>query len=384
MIKSYTAFTSEIDDAETAVSEILAQLKPKENCLNSTVAVVTCYYEFATNGIIAELYKKLNFPIIGTTTTAISTNRGAGQLEMAILMITSDDAVFTAACSPSIKDNLEAPFAEMYKNALAGHSEKPKLIISAAPLMLNFAGDHYVDALNKVSGGVPNFGTLAIDDTPDYEHSFSIFNDKVEKNIYGIIAASGNINPKFIYASFSPEYILAQTAMITKSEGNLLKEVNGFPIIEYMETLGLANGGKISDVLHSVPFILDYTGEGIPVSRVLLSWSKDGYGICGGLMPEGTKFSLGTWDKDDVVNTTVRTIKSILAEKGISTLLLYSCLARSYALGTDISAETEKVNENIGDKVPFIFAYSGGEICPLHDAANTNSFHNNTVIACAF
>ena len=384
MIRSYTAFTSEIDDVGLAVSEMLAQLEPEKNCLKNTVGVVTCYYEFAANGVVAELYRKLGFPVIGTTTTALSTNRGAGQLEMSLLMITSDDVVFTAACSPHIQDDLETPFSEMYKNALDGHTGQPKLIISAAPLMLNYAGDHYVDVLNKVSGGVPNFGTLAIDDTPDYEHSYTIFNDKAAKDMYAVIVASGNINPKFIYASFSPEYILSQKAVITKAEGNLLKEVNGFPIIKYMESLGLAADGKVSNVLHSVPFILDYTGEGIPVSRVLLSWSEDGYGICGGLMPEGTKFSIGTWDKDDVVTTTERTIRNIMSKGEISTLLLYSCLARSYALGTDISAETEKVNELIADKVPYIFAYAGGEICPVRDAANSNNFHNNTVIACAF
>jgi hypothetical protein len=117
---------------------------------------------------------------------------------------------------------------------------------------------------------------------------------------------------------------------------------------------------------------------------VLLSWNGDGYGICGGLMPEGAKFSLGTWDKSDVLGTTARTIENVLQIENISTLILYSCLARSYSLGTDILSETEKVNKTVNERVPFIFSYAGGEICPVRDAANANSFHNNTVIACAF
>jgi len=383
MIKSYTAFTSEIDDVELAVSEILAQLEPEKNCLQSTAAIITCYHEFAANGITAELYKKLNFPIIGITTTAISTNRGFGQLDFSILMITSDDVVFTAACSSSLVNGLEEPFSRMYESALAGHDETPKLIISAAPLMLNHAGDNYVDMLNKISGGVPNFGTLSIDNTADYLDSYVIFNDKVERDIYGIIVASGNIKPKFMYASFSPEYILSQSATITKAEGNLLKEVNGFPIIKYMENIGLAENGKVCDVLHSIPIILDYAGDGIPVSRVILSWSEDGYGICGGLMPEGARFSLGTWDKSDVLNTTMRTIKNILQNENISTLILYSCVARNYSLGTEFLAETETINKTV-EGIPYIFGYAGGEICPVRDTANSNSFHNNTIIACAF
>jgi hypothetical protein len=384
MIKSYSAFTSEIDDVEFAVSEILKQLEPEKNCLKSTVAVVTCFHEFATGGIVAELYKKLGFPIIGATSTVTSTNSGLGQLDLSILMITSDDVVFTAACSPSLADGLEAPFTQMYQKALSGHSETPKLIISAAPLMLSYAGDNYVEALNRVSGGVPNFGTLAVDNTADYLDSYVVYNDQVARDIYGIIVASGNINPKFLYASFSPEYILTQTATITRAEGNLLKEIDGFPVIHYMEKMGLAENGKVSDILHSIPFILDYAGNGIPISRVLLSWNGDGYGICGGLMPEGTKFSLGTWDKSDVLGTTARTIENVLQNENISTLILHSCLARSYSLGTDILSETEKVNKTVNGRVPFIFSYAGGEICPVRNAANANSFHNNTVIACAF
>ena len=384
MIKSYSAFTSEIDDIESAVSEILTQLEPEKNCLKSTVAIVTCYHEFATNMVVAELYKKLNFPVIGTTTTAISTNRSYGQLDLSVLMITADDVTFTAACSPSLMSGLAEPLTQMYQKALDGHAQTPKLIISAAPLMLNYAGDHYVDALNKISGGVPNFGTLAIDNTPGYLESYVMFNDKAERDIYAVIVASGNINPKFLYASFSPEYVFAQIATITKAEGNLLKEVDGCSIISFMENIGLAENGKVKDVLHSIPFILDYAGEGIPVSRVLLSWSEDGYGICGGLMPEGTKFNLGMWDKSDVLGTTVRTIEKILGNENISTLLLHSCLARSYALGTDLLAETEIINKTVAERIPYIFGYSGGEICPTRDEADANSFHNNTVVACVF
>ncbi|MCL1901781.1 MAG: hypothetical protein FWG51_05235, partial [Firmicutes bacterium] len=128
---------------------------------------------------------------------SLATNKGSGHLDLAIIMITSDDVVFTASCSSSLKDastkdELEAPLSEMYQSALKGHSEKPKLILSAAPLLLHQAGDNYVDILSSVSGGVPNFGTLAVDDSVNYENSYVIFNEKFDKNIFSVIAASGN------------------------------------------------------------------------------------------------------------------------------------------------------------------------------------------------
>ena len=101
-------------------------------------------------------------------------------------------------------------------------------------------------------------------------------------------------------------------------------------------------------------------------------------------MPEGTKFNLGIWDKTDVLKTTEHTIKKILDDENANTLLLYSCLARSYSLGTEILSETEMINKTIAEKIPYIFGYAGGEICPVRDMANSNSFHNNTIIACVF
>lgn len=384
MIKSYTAYTEEIDDAEEAVADIIGQLNPEQNRLKYTAAVVVCYHEFATDGVIAQLYKELQFPIIGTTTTSHATNGGIGQLGLSVLMITSDDTVLTAACSPQITNDLPDALKIMYEQALIGHTEKPKLIISAAPLMLNYAGDHFVQILDSISGGVPNFGTQPIDLTSTYQHSHTIFNDKVEKNIYAAIVASGNISPKFFYSSFSPEFILNQRSTITKAENNLIIEVDGKPIVEYMESIGLAKDGNVSNILHSIPFVLDYRGDGLPVSRVLLAWSGDGKGICGGLMPEGVQFNIAAWDKDDMLSMSEKTIKTALSEENISTMMIHCCLARIYALGIDHQKEFENAKNLIGNKVPYVISYSGGEICPTGYEAGHNSFHNNTIVICAF
>ena len=66
-----------------------------------------------------------------------------------------------------------------------------------------------------------------------------------------------------------------------------------------------------------------------------------------------------------------------------SVLLSYSCMARYLALGTNNAAEAEKVGELAGDK-GYLFACSGGEVCPLPDASGKlkNFFHNYTNVFC--
>jgi len=83
----------------------------------------------------------------------------------------------------------------------------------------------------------------------------------------------------------------------------------------------------------------------------------------------------------DVLSTTEKTLSS-LAEKD-STVLIYSCMGRYLALGADNNAEAGKVGEICGDS-PYLFAYSGGEVCPMPDEEGKlkNIFHNYTIVFC--
>ncbi|MCL1852968.1 MAG: FIST C-terminal domain-containing protein [Peptococcaceae bacterium] len=383
MIKTFTAHTREIDDMNIAVTEILEQLKPERNCLKNSVAIVSCYREFAENGIAAELHRRLKFPVIGTSTYALATNKAIGEMDLAVLMITADDVTFTAACSPPLENDLTEPFTQMYQSALAGHNEQPKLIFSAAPFLIGHAGDHYIEILNMLSGGVPNFGAFAVDNE-GFQHCYVIFNDQVEKDIYAIIVASGNIEPHFAYSStIFLDYALSQKVPITKYQGNLVQEVNGLHFTSFMESLGLDLSSH-SGVLYSPPFMLNCTDKNHSVSRVLVSLNEDGYAICGGLVPENADVCVGSWDKFDVIDTTTQVINKLLSNEKVNAILLYSCSSRGEIFGREVLIEADKVHDTLADKYPYLFTYSGGEICPADNGSMANCFHNNTIIACAF
>jgi hypothetical protein len=67
------------------------------------------------------------------------------------------------------------------------------------------------------------------------------------------------------------------------------------------------------------------------------------------------------------------------------------------SLGSDQFAETGLVKQETAGKIPFMMAYSGGEICPTRITKNQgengedsgsvtaiNRFHNNTFVLCIF
>lgn len=382
MLKAITAFTKEIDDADSAVAEILAQLDLSRLSSNS-LGILTCYSEYLDSGVVKTLCDALPFDVIGCTTMSSATTGNMGHLELSLMVLTSDDVVFSAAVSAPLSDGQEAPLREMYGRASGKLGCDPALMLSFAPLMYNIGGEVFINILSDASGGIPNFGTLAVDHTSDYSESKVIFNGEACFDTLAMALIGGAVEPRFLVSSLSEEKTLKQKAIITASDANILKEVNGIPAVEYMESLGLTNNGKIEGA-STIPFVVDFNDGTEPVIRAIFAQTPEGYAVCGGVMPVNATLSIGSIDYDDVLETTRKMIRNIGAPEKINAVILFSCVGRSFALGAKTMDEMQLLEDAFGKSVPYILAYSGGEICPLKDSdgKRKNRFHNDTIIAC--
>jgi len=385
MIKSLTAYTEEIDEVEEAVADILQQLDIENNLLTHSAGIITCYSEFTKTGIIEALCARLPFPVVGTTTLGVAMSEQSGMFMFGIVVFTSDDTMFSAALSGSLSENgLSQPIADVYARAAAALPAPPSLMFTFAPMLFQFTGDQYVQALDEASSGVPNFGTVVIDHTFDYREARVICNGETVQDGMAVLLLSGEVSPAFCMVSIEKNKLWRQSAIVTDSEDNLLKEVNNLPFTQFMETLGLAKGSVIEPGSVMFPFVLDYNDGSQPVVRAYLAASPEGYGICGGFMPVGSKLSIATIDRNDVLSTTATALSRITREIGDRTLLSFSCIGRNLALGADSTAEMQLLVDTLGDSHPYLFAYSGGEICPVvsENGQTVNRFHNDTFVAC--
>ena len=385
MIKTLIAHTTELDDEKLAAEQIASQLQSGGGLLANSIGIVACHYEFVVEDIFKAVCENLPFDVVGTISSAQSVPGETGSLVMTIMVLTSDDVEFTKVLTPSLAENPTQAISESYKNASKG--VKPALILTFAPFMLQNCGDDYVNVLTEASGGVPCFGTLAIDDTNDFSYCYMLANGEHYKDKMAMVLINGNISPKFYVANISESKIMGNKALVTKSMGPILMEVNERPVIDYFSDLGLVKASETQYAMSSLPFLLDYNDGSPKVSKVFVTLSPEKYAICAGAMPQGSTLYVASTDKEDIMLTTGEAVENIKAElKDSSVLLIYSCVSRGMALGAEQYKEMELVEDMLGGKLMYMIANSGGEICPTQVSSEKaiNRFHNNAFIACVF
>jgi hypothetical protein len=389
MIKAITAYTSEVDDVDAAVSEILGQLRLDGGLLKNSVGLMTCYAEFITSETVRGICSALPFEVVGSTTLGNTTVGSSDRILLTLMVLTSDDISFHVGLTAPLAGEDESALASAYSEAASGINGKPSLMLCFAPLLMNLSGDFFANAFSKISGGVPLFGMLSVDHNIDYHESSVIHNGEAYLDRAAFILFEGEVRPKFFIGSISSKKIFRQKGVVTASKGNQLQSVNNVPAVDYLLTLGLTknDAGTISGI-NSFPFIVDYNDGSEPVVRATFSQTPEGYVVCGGDVPVGSTLSVGSIDADEILSTAAEAAQTAVSSGKPDCLIIFSCVGRYFTMAYDPMGEVEKIGHILGETgIPYCIAYSGGELCPVpvsnSDGEIANRSHNDTLIICS-
>ncbi|MCL2389966.1 MAG: FIST C-terminal domain-containing protein [Endomicrobia bacterium] len=377
MIKSFTASTREIDDSAAAIAEIKAAFEGK--LLKNSLGLISYFSEFEETGVLKAVCDALPFDCIGSTSCLCSAGKQTDQIILTITVLTSDDCSFETIVLP-ITEKYDESINSALSPVINRSGEKPALILSYFPLMNTVSGDMILAAIDKVTGGIPLFGTTSIDHNMNFSAAKTMRNGEAfrESAVLGLLY--GDFNYSFGVASIDKSKIRSQKAVITESDGNILIGVNDKSVVEYLEEIGLSTT-ELANGLAILPLVVDHKDGTKHVARAVFTLTPEGHAVCGGAMPVGATLAIGRIVPEDVLNTTEESLKPLVDKDSV--VLSYSCMARYHALGTDYAAEAKKVSELAGD-MRYMFACSGGEICPLPDASGKlkNFYHNYTNVFC--
>jgi len=153
MIRTLTAYTTELDDEKAAIEQVMSRLGSLDGLLKNTIGVMACHYEFVLSGIYKAVCEALPFEVFGTISSAQSVPGESGSLLMTLTVMTSDDVEFVGTVTPSLMTEPARVIADSYKAVC--RIEKPALALIFAPFILQNCGDDYVNVLRRHQAACP-------------------------------------------------------------------------------------------------------------------------------------------------------------------------------------------------------------------------------------
>ncbi|MCD7895389.1 MAG: FIST C-terminal domain-containing protein, partial [Planctomycetaceae bacterium] len=371
-----------LDDIDAAIAEVHAALRP-DDFSPDALGIIACTYDFAEEGVAARIAESLPFPTVGIETTDCAVADASGNILFTVMAVGGDDIRFSLARSESLDSMPETALSDMCRRAMDGlGGREPAFGLVFAPMLEKINDETIGPQLEAARPGLPFFGTLSVRYYDGLYRPAAVFHDNQAWYDRATVAlVAGDAAPFLSMATLPKNRILKQKAVITLADDNVVIEVNNRPVIEYLDSLGMVQDGKVPG-LHAFPIIIDESDDTLPETRSVLEISPEGYLVCGGRMPEGSVLSIGAQDKDSVLETAGDLFSRYDGDYAAG--LFYSCHSRGLALGLDISAEFDLLRERFSGRFPVMMAYSGGEICPRRgaDGQYHNMSHSDTLVGC--
>jgi hypothetical protein len=383
MIKMQTAYTTEIDEIDDAVAEIVGQLDLTKLEKNSVGIIVACY-DFIESEVVHALCEHLPFSIIGMSTMGNASKYGLGMYGLCLTVLTSSEVEFaTALTQPLNLDNYKQEIDSAYKNTLASIPGAPAFIISFFPYMHDVSVADLVKTFSASCNDIPIWGSVSSGLDTSYDHCRTIWNGKVEQHSLAMLLCYGPIEPEFFVTAIPDRNIREDRAIITGSDGCTLKSINGVPAQEYMNSLNIS---VYKGEYATIPLLVYYNNDSNPVALGIYTSNDDGSVLCAGEMPEGAAIGMGIIDSEGIIETARESINTIFKSSKKNGLLMLPCVTRYVMLAPNQNSEMEYVSEALGEKIPYMLAYSGGEICPMRgeDGKWHNHLHNFSFNVCIF
>lgn len=183
------------------------------------------------------------------------------------------------------------------------------------------------------------------------------------------------------YASFGGWIPFGPERIITKSEANILYEIDGQPALDlYKKYLG----DKAEELPQaSLLYPLNVTPEGKkePVVRTILNIDNENHSMTlAGDVPMNSKVQLMMASVDGIANGAHIAAEFAMKNRrnAPEIAILVSCIGRKLVMNQRVEEEVEQVRESIGEKIPMTGFYSYGEMAPFNGSASCE-LHNQTM-----
>lgn len=248
---------------------------------------------------------------------------------------------------------------------------------------LSLNGSQLIDGLQTIlDKNIPITGGMA-GDGAEFVKTYVVANSTPQS---GIVAAVGFYGEALSlktgsgggWSEFGPK------RLITKSEDNLLLELDGKPALElYEKYLGEEAEGLPSSGLLFPLKIIDPNTQKHDMVRTILSIDRTQKSMTfAGTMPQGWSAQLMRGSFENLIEAS-RAAALVAKQEGTSAVIAVSCIGRKLLLGQKTVEEVIEVKQVLGAQTPLIGFYSYGEFSPHHHTG-LSDLHNQTLTLLSF
>jgi hypothetical protein len=387
MFKAYVGHSND-PDSKFAVAEVLQQCFDALAGAVPQAGVLFAAFDFDHAQILAAI--QTTFPgieLIGSTTNGeMSSVMGFQEDSLTLLLFCADQIEIRAGLGRGSSANITSAVDQAIATATAKLSSPPQLCLTF-PDGLTVSGVSMLEALKQGLGErVPIVGGIAADNYA-FEKTYQFFQGEVCEDAVPILLFSGNL--LYSYGVASGWQPIGQRSRITKSEGNVVYEIDGQRALDFYEHyLGVdwfTNGYAIHALaIFEADLENFYLRAPVKYDRAAgsITFFSD--------IPVGATVQNTTAVRQDILKATETSSHTALTNypgHSPALALFVSCAARRRILGTQAKEEFESVKAQLPANLPCCGLYAYGEISPLIDVTaprtgrdKETQFHNQTFV----
>jgi hypothetical protein len=241
-------------------------------------------------------------------------------------------------------------------------------------------GSSLLDGLeNKIDSSVSITGGMCGDDER-FEKTLASYKENPKEGEVILIGFYGE-TLEMSFACFCGWVPFGPERVITKSEANILYEIDGQPALDlYKRYLG----DKAKELPQaSLLYPLSVTPEGKiePFVRTILNINDEEQSMTlAGDVPLGSRVQLMMASVDGIADGSHSAAEFAMRSRknAPEIAILVSCIGRKLVMNQRVEEEVEQVRECIGERIPMAGFYSYGEMAPFNGSTSCE-LHNQTM-----
>lgn len=367
-------------DSSLAVAELIANCEAQLEQHAPAAGILYASIDAEHQLVLDKLYEKWpNLRLIGCTSDGeFSSEHSYGEDSMVLTLFASEEIKFVSAFVDNTAADMRQECQRALAEAQAALGEPPKLCILFSDV-ISINGETVLEQMTIVSDGkIPIVGGISADSWR-FTGSKQFCNHVASPNISPFLLLAGPFD--FSYGMDSGWEPIGEFGIVTKSESNIVYEINRKPALEFYTKIL----GENAKPTLELPISLYDEEDCFRSMRTSFENYNPETGAITylGNVPVGSKVRITMVNRDSILEGAKGSINHAIstfpADKTPVVTLCFSCSARRVLLGTRTVEECQIVDSLLAEGAKFSGFYTYGEFCP-NLIEPLNKFHNETFV----